>query len=192
MVAAVDPAAEFVGNALCLDFVNTVNVRPTPTRDRLATAHDLVAWAEAAGHPVSGESVRSAAAALPGLRRLRDIVHEVVSAVVDGVALPQAPLAELTATYAQAITQAQWDDADDRVVVTWPHLQDASELAWPVAASAVDLLRTGPLQRLGRCPGCGWLFLDTSRNGQRRWCSMATCGSRTKAARYYARTSHSP
>jgi predicted RNA-binding Zn ribbon-like protein len=192
MLAPVDPAAEFVGNALCLDFVNTVNVRPTPTRDRLATAEDLTAWAETAGHPLSGVGVQSAAAALPGLRRLRDVVHEVMSAVVDGVALHETPLAELTATYADAITQARWDKADDRFVVSWPHLRDASRLAWPVAASAVDLLRTGPLHRLGRCPGCGWLFLDTSRNGQRRWCSMATCGSRTKSARYYARAGHSP
>ncbi|WP_344746998.1 CGNR zinc finger domain-containing protein [Streptosporangium vulgare] len=36
------------------------------------------------------------------------------------------------------------------------------------------------------CPSCYWLFLDTSKNGRRRWCSMTTCGSRDKARRYYA------
>ena len=40
--------------------------------------------------------------------------------------------------------------------------------------------------RCGECPSCRWLFLDTSRNGRRRWCSMATCGSRIKARRHYA------
>ncbi|MGH8826162.1 MAG: CGNR zinc finger domain-containing protein [Jiangellaceae bacterium] len=54
----------------------------------------------------------------------------------------------------------------------------------------MQLLTTGPLDRIGRCPGCGCLFLDTSRNGRRRWCSMSTCGSRTKSARYYA--THKP
>jgi predicted RNA-binding Zn ribbon-like protein len=51
------------------------------------------------------------------------------------------------------------------------------------------LLTQGQLDRLGECPSCGWLFLDTSKNRRRRWCSMATCGSRDKARRYYERHS---
>ncbi|MFD0480100.1 CGNR zinc finger domain-containing protein [Nonomuraea thailandensis] len=43
----------------------------------------------------------------------------------------------------------------------------------------------------GECPSCGWLFLDTTRNGSRRWCSMAMCGSQVKSRRYYAaKTAH--
>ena len=43
------------------------------------------------------------------------------------------------------------------------------------------------IARLHRCPGraCGWIFLDMS--GRRRWCSMATCGSREKMRRMYER-----
>jgi predicted RNA-binding Zn ribbon-like protein len=187
-VTPVDAADEFVGNALCLDFVNTLNVRPDATRDRLGTAEELLAWVRAAGHPVDGTSERVASRALPTLRRLRDTVYEVFGAVVDGAELPAGMLSELTATYADAITHARWEQADGRLALVWPRPTDPVEIAWPVAVSALDLLRTGPLERIGRCPGCGWLFLDTSRNGQRRWCSMATCGSRTKAARYYARS----
>ena len=55
-----------------------------------------------------------------------------------------------------------------------------------VAASAVRLLLDGPLDRIGECASCCWLFLDTSRGGRRRWCSMAVCGARVKARRYYA------
>jgi predicted RNA-binding Zn ribbon-like protein len=53
----------------------------------------------------------------------------------------------------------------------------------------VDLLTKGRLERLKRCPGpgCGWLFLDHSKNGSRRWCAMATCGNRTKGRRHRAR-----
>jgi predicted RNA-binding Zn ribbon-like protein len=57
-----------------------------------------------------------------------------------------------------------------------------------VAADAVALLADAQLlARVHRCPGrnCGWLFLDTS--GRRRWCSMATCGSRAKMRAMYAR-----
>jgi predicted RNA-binding Zn ribbon-like protein len=57
----------------------------------------------------------------------------------------------------------------------------------PVLWSAGDLL-TGPrLGRVRRCanPECGWLFLDDSRAGKRRWCSMSACGNRAKARRHY-------
>jgi len=56
-----------------------------------------------------------------------------------------------------------------------------------VAQDAVDLLCGVDLERLGRCPveegGCGWLFLDYSRNRSRRWCTMEDCGSVAKARR---------
>jgi predicted RNA-binding Zn ribbon-like protein len=56
-----------------------------------------------------------------------------------------------------------------------------------VADAAVDVVRTADLARLRRCPpdagGCGWVFLDHSRNGSRRWCRMADCGTTAKARR---------
>jgi predicted RNA-binding Zn ribbon-like protein len=61
------------------------------------------------------------------------------------------------------------------------------ELLGPLVAAAVDLLRTGPLDRLKLCDACPWLFLDTSRNHSRRWCSMNECGGRLKMRRYRER-----
>jgi predicted RNA-binding Zn ribbon-like protein len=60
---------------------------------------------------------------------------------------------------------------------------------WRVALSARELLLTLPCRRLRICAGneCGWLFLDSSKAGRRRWCSMADCGNRAKARRHYAR-----
>ena len=34
---------------------------------------------------------------------------------------------------------------------------------------------------------CRWVFFDASRTHQRRWCEMASCGNRAKAARHRAR-----
>lgn len=55
------------------------------------------------------------------------------------------------------------------------------------ADAAVQLLRAGDLTPLRRCPldqgGCGWMFLDRSRNHSRRWCRMADCGTEVKARR---------
>jgi predicted RNA-binding Zn ribbon-like protein len=63
--------------------------------------------------------------------------------------------------------------------------------AWEVTRAFLELLRTAPPGRLRRCsgPGCVLWFLDTSRNGRRRWCSMAGCGNRAKARAHHARTS---
>lgn len=55
------------------------------------------------------------------------------------------------------------------------------------AVAALDLLQTADLHRLKTCPpehgGCGWVFLDTSKNGSRRWCSMDDCGTHAKSRR---------
>jgi predicted RNA-binding Zn ribbon-like protein len=58
-----------------------------------------------------------------------------------------------------------------------------------LALHALDLVQTMPLDRLRRCDddGCGWLFLDSTRNHSRRWCSSGDCGNRDRARRHYAR-----
>ena len=60
--------------------------------------------------------------------------------------------------------------------------------AWLAADDYLRLLREAP-DRVRRCahPNCVLYFYDTSKNGTRRWCSMAVCGNRAKAARHYAR-----
>jgi predicted RNA-binding Zn ribbon-like protein len=62
-------------------------------------------------------------------------------------------------------------------------------LLWRLMWSAADLLASDRLAQVKVCAGegCGWLFLDASRNQSRRWCSMADCGNRAKASRYYRR-----
>ena len=66
-------------------------------------------------------------------------------------------------------------------------LNAALALLAPVLWSAGDLLAGARLDRVRRCanPECGWLFLDDSRVGKRRWCSMQSCGNRAKAKRHY-------
>lgn len=61
--------------------------------------------------------------------------------------------------------------------------------AWLAARNYLELLGAAP-DRIRSCAhdACVLHFLDTSRNGTRRWCSMATCGNRAKASRHYART----
>jgi predicted RNA-binding Zn ribbon-like protein len=56
--------------------------------------------------------------------------------------------------------------------------------------SVADLLASDKLASVKRCANeeCRYLFLDDSKSGSRRWCSMASCGNRAKARRHYHRT----
>ncbi|WP_067980785.1 CGNR zinc finger domain-containing protein [Nocardia caishijiensis] len=72
-------------------------------------------------------------------------------------------------------------------------LPDVADPAWlPGWLAADDLLRliAEAPQRIRQCahPDCVLFFYDTSKNGTRRWHSMATCGNRAKAARHYAKS----
>lgn len=183
---------ELVGNALCLDFANTVNARPVARRDWLATPESAATWAAAAGHPLNGIA-QELTAVLPRARALREVVFGVFQPIAHGKHPGQDDLAALLAQYAAAVRLARLEVDDDGLYrLTWPGARVPSALMWAVAASAVELLNRGPLDRVGECPSCHWLFLDTSKNRGRRWCSMATCGSRDKARRYYASHATSP
>jgi predicted RNA-binding Zn ribbon-like protein len=152
-----------VGGHLALDFANTIE----PSREHLGTPQDLTDWA--ARHGLHGT------ASLARARALRRAIYEVFRPVADGAEPPADALAALHTFYAQAVAAARLTPAG----FAW----DGDVLA-PVAVAAVDLLRTGPLERVSVCAACPWLFLDTSRNHSRRWCSMDDCGARAKMRRY--------
>ena len=56
-----------------------------------------------------------------------------------------------------------------------------------IALAVDELLRSPTIETVRECERCSWLFLSGGRGRPRRWCSMATCGNREKAARHYAR-----
>ena len=66
----------------------------------------------------------------------------------------------------------------------------ARDLAARAALALIRLPATPAALRFKACPGpgCAWVFVDTTRNGSRRWCDMAACGNRAKAAAFRART----
>lgn len=173
-----------VGNALCLDLTNTVNARPVAQRDRLATVGDARSWARDVQRPIAGDVGE---AGLTSARALREVVYRVFQPLAHGRRPARGDLDDLLRTYATGAAEARLRRSGDTYAMTWPGERTLESLGWEVAASAMGLLANGPLTRLGECPSCGWLFLDTSKNGLRRWCSMATCGSRDKARRYYDR-----
>jgi predicted RNA-binding Zn ribbon-like protein len=180
---------ELCGNVLCLDFANTVTSRRHATAyDYIATYPALRRWLEHAGAPDPHVPVARRAAVLRAAHQLRDAVYRTFSAVAGGRPVPVADLAYVGDAYGDAVSHATIAPADGGGFVLRQAGPRAETPLWTVALSAGDLLLAGDHDRLGECPGCGWLFLDTSRNHTRRWCSMATCGSRDKMARHYRRS----
>lgn len=188
-----------VGGALCLDFVNTVGARDTPTpTERLHTYEELTAWAERVAilSPEQGAQLRADAAhrateAEETLRRalsLREALFRIFAAVAEGADADADDLALLNANIAASYSNLRLMSADG-ARFTWEWRQDASDLAcvlWPIVWSAAELLTTGDLARVRMCQHehCGWMFIDRSKNRSRRWCDMKECGNVEKVRRY--------
>jgi predicted RNA-binding Zn ribbon-like protein len=168
------PLPRRLGGELCLDFVNTVDPRPGG-RDYLVDAEALRAWAHDEGLPSRGGT-------LAPVLEIREALYRVFSATAAGRRPARGDLDAVGLAYAEALAHARL-----RADGSW----SSDDVLLPVLQSAIDLLRSPRLARVKECPGvdqCGWLFLDTTKNASRRWCSMDGCGSRAKMRRYRARS----
>ncbi|MGZ8750503.1 MAG: CGNR zinc finger domain-containing protein [Pseudonocardia sp.] len=133
--------------------------------------------------PTTGSDSRRTPA---DLHRLRDAVQSGFTAVADSRPFPEAAWQELRRALAHAVGHADLVIVDDRVRLGWP-ARDFDSVADAVTVAAYDLLTGGRLHRVKHCAQCHWLFLDRSKNGSRRWCSMEDCGASVKMRRYVAR-----
>ena len=194
--------ADLVGGDPALDLVNTVTARDTQPRDWLDDYGALLRWARQSGHYARADLVRleelanaepaKAAAALSRCKALR----EALCAILYALAQEQAPAAEDLATLDKArltaSAAARLVAHKGRLLAEWSVDRSGADLiAHVLTAHAIDLLKDAQLDRLRICDGhdCGWVFIDTSKNGRRRWCDMATCGNVAKARRHQQRNS---
>lgn len=187
-----------VGGRLCLDFVNTSSGRGTPThQDHLGAYNDLLAWSHHAGAMaakttlalagLAGRKPVAARHALAKSVKLREALLAILTALARGLPPPAAALAGLNESLAKSHQAARLEPKGGGFSWAWPTRPPQLELPlWMIARSAAEMLTDGPLDRLKTCAGeaCGWVFLDTTRNGRRRWCEMEVCGSRAKMRRF--------
>jgi predicted RNA-binding Zn ribbon-like protein len=197
-------AFQLIGGHLALDFVNTVDWRGDPARrrDLLVTFEDLLEWGKAAAAlPPGGVRAMRAAAqhdqeralrALRRARRLREVLARVLAAAGRDVAPPAGDVRRLNAFLAAALEHRCLEIRRTGVVWSWANGEGETfdSLLWPIVLAAAELLASDHRTQVHECggEGCGWLFLDTSRNRRRRWCTMRSCGNRAKARRLYQRT----
>ena len=72
--------------------------------------------------------------------------------------------------------------------LSWRWTSDTPKaLVAELAVAVITLLRDGPTDRIKACPACGFVFIDTTKNRRRRWCSMDDCGKEEKIRRYVAK-----
>lgn len=189
---------KYIGGDPSLDLVNTVDWEENGLKDERMTDYDrMTRWAEGAG--ILGERdakrLRKAAAAQPRearaayeeALRLRGVLQAVFEDVAAGKrtgkvwdefnALLAGALQHLRIVPVRGEARAEWD---------WQGREDRLESPlWPVLWAAARLLASEEAGRLRICasPGCGWMYVDRSRNGLRRWCQMESCGTRAKSQR---------
>jgi predicted RNA-binding Zn ribbon-like protein len=176
---------KIVGGDPALDLANTVGDDRVP--DPLDDYAAFAAWAarigvidETSARRLTARAAPAAARrALSEARSLRATIDAVFRALAAGGEPPPDALARLVERAGVAVERAHLAGRD----LAWDG-EDLERPLWPLAVSALDLLRVGPLDRLKACQDCPWLFLDTSRNRSRRWCSMEDCGTRVKMRRY--------
>ena len=192
-------AFSFVAERLWLDFVNTDG--GAHAIDTIADFDGLVAWLETA-IALDGERAQmmrrralqqpsGATAALVDARRVRAALRGLAER---GAMTPQVrldALAEINRVLGRSAgTRRVEIRTDGTFARSFVPVGDAfAGLMIPIVESAADALILGELPRVRRCadPRCTRVFYDGTKNAARRWCDMATCGNRAKAARHRAR-----
>ncbi|MGA2415361.1 MAG: ABATE domain-containing protein [Candidatus Sulfotelmatobacter sp.] len=195
------PPFELIAGNVCLDFVNTLDNRPSgEPKELIGSFLDLARFAQESGilpakdgKYLVGRLNFHRAEAETALRRaleLREVMYAVFSAVLRRKSSPPAALATLNAHIRDSAEHSRLVPVGKGYEWRFDDLKSAYDaLLWPIARAAAELLASGDLAMVRACSEatCQWFFLDTSKNHHRRWCSMKICGNRTKVRKFYAR-----
>jgi predicted RNA-binding Zn ribbon-like protein len=187
-----DPAASpsedrdgfrFRGGGPALDLPATLGgrLKATPVERRQAP-QDLARWFCAVG--LAETPPAASAGDLAAAVRLREAIYALAEARIRQAPLPQGASA-IVNRQARAAAAAPQLDAAGRLRLEG----GAAALLATVAREAITLVGGPRAARIRQCEaeGCALLFLDTSRAGDRRWCSMAACGNKAKVAEFRRR-----
>jgi predicted RNA-binding Zn ribbon-like protein len=187
------------GGTLAFDFINTVNTRKQPAnRDYLENFEDVLKWGSKTNmllperiKVLSAEKAlrpRLAKKALFQLIDTREILYELFKAIANNRKPDNTLAADFNRLLSDAFGDLKMEFYDRSIKIDLIDKKNLlSEPFKNVMKSAYDILTTEDFARIKECPGCGWIFLDKTKNGKRRWCNMKVCGSSDKASRYYYR-----
>lgn len=189
---------------VCLDFANTVRWHASEQpEEKLRTYADLVNWARGQGLvkpneakaliEMAGQQPGDAAESLQHALNLREAIYRVFTAQIHGLHPAGNDLDQINAAVSESLANSQVFATSDGFQWGWKWDDpDLDQMLGPIALAAANLLTSEELlPRVGQCAddrGCGWLFLDRSKNRSRQWCDINDCGNRAKQKRHYERT----
>jgi predicted RNA-binding Zn ribbon-like protein len=194
---------KYVGGDPAIDLVNTVDwLHDGLDHDRIPDYARLVEWAEGAGviTPTIGDRLRrsaashprQAAAALAAAGSLRWLLQRLFTDVARGEPAGAA-LEDFNDLLAETLGRMRIAAVPRHgLAIGWEEMgEDLQSPLWPIVWSAARLLTSDESRNIHICaaPDCGWMYVDRSRNGMRRWCQMETCGTRAKGRRRARRIS---
>lgn len=171
---------------LSLDWIATLGDRQGTPLERIRNPADLERWLTA----VAGQVIarKPAGPNLVAARRLR----AALAGLVDRLHSGQSPAAQDIATLNEfaalpppvmqlGLTGKALEKSDDL---------DASAVFGMIARDAIDLFTGGDFAKVKLCAGedCSVYFVDHSRPGKRRWCSMSRCGNKAKKRAFIERS----
>ena len=200
----------FDGGTLALDLLNTWHFNADQPLDLLQSPEDLVIWLAAAGLP-DGAYCAELSSSPPNRRILldealwlrRDILL-IVQSLVAGELPPPYTVDALNRILTESGTSFRLDsltippegDQEERmegqlVLNVHEHISSVLGVLQPIALSTARIVTEANPTRIRQCASsnCMYWFLDTSKSGRRRWCSMSRCGNRAKVARHYRQRS---
>lgn len=191
-----------IGGHPAIDFVNTVHWRSAehplagvvsyPEAVRFAARCGLLPEDEEAAAVLRAAAADPAAGAeaFAYLVSVREAAHGVLGAPASGEEPDAEDVDALRGAYAEAVAHGQLAADGGPYRWSWDGTDPFRRVARPLAVSAIELFLSPGRARVKRCGDerCGWLFLDKSKNGSRRWCSMDICGARNKMRAHYHRT----
>jgi predicted RNA-binding Zn ribbon-like protein len=188
-----------LGGRLCLDFVNTIDPWYGDDRiDYISDYDELLEWAHRNGSATTHELAvlrqRAETAPLESVavhRRAIDLRADLHALLrPDRGSETSRALLTLNTELRRAARYLQLIQTGSTFELDYVFDDELDAVLWPVVRCAADLLASPrDLSRVRECDGfnCGWLFIDTSKAGRRRWCSMDICGNRAKVERHRTR-----
>jgi len=187
----------FLGNNLTLDFLNTRPVLNGEIAELLPDFSALLHWFHAAkllgAHDVASLQERwghsaQAQAAVKAMHALRERLRREILAWEQGGAVHRSTVSELNQLMAEHPMLSRLKALGrESTLELYFETRRPEDLFAPLAHGAASLFVHADRGRVRKCANCVGHFLDTSKKGTRRWCSMQLCGNRFKVAAYAAR-----
>ena len=121
----------------------------------------------------------------------REVIYELILSVATGRQAHETYMHQFNKLVDMASVNLVYSSNSNGIYTEWTKfIEDLATPLYMLILDAAAMLTSPYAQRIKKCDGCNTFFLDTTKNGTRRWCSATLCGSRYKTGRYYKNKTH--